>query len=188
MPQWPGDPVFESWLESAISAGADADVTAMRLCAHTGTHIDAPSHYISGGATADQLPLDALIGPAHVVATAGGNVTAADVPATAQRILFRTRNSDAEWWCEPYRPEAAELTECAAKALAASGARAVGIDYLSIGSAEVHRILLAAGIVVIEGLSLKHVDPGEYQLICLPMRIEGAEAAPARVLLRKESR
>lgn len=184
MPQWPGDPVFDSWLEASIARGAQADVTAMRLCAHTGTHVDAPSHYITGGKSVDRLPWEALVGPAQVIAVTGTKVTAADADrALVPRVLFRTNNSESEWWREPFRTDAAELDEAAARVLVSKGAVAVGIDYLSVGNVEVHRILLEAGVVVIEGLCLNRVVSGNYQLICLPLRLEGSDGAPARVLL-----
>lgn len=184
--QWPGDPLFEAWLDASIAAGAEADVTAMRLCAHTGTHVDAPSHYFASAASMDDVPSDALIGPAEVVQVEGAAVTADDVRRASQpRVLFRTRNSEADWWREPYRPDAVELTAEAAHALADRGALAVGIDYLSIGSAEVHRVLLTRRIAILEGLCLSFAPPGPYELICLPLKVAGAEGAPARAVLRE---
>ncbi|MDX1984704.1 MAG: cyclase family protein [Bryobacteraceae bacterium] len=174
MPQWPGDPAFESRLVSESPR-----VTAFDMCAHTGTHIDAPSHYFAGAAGTDLYTPGVLIGPARV---AGLNA----IPR-AERILFRTSNSDSEWWREPFRQGMAELTEGHASELVQGGARLVGIDYLSIGSEQVHRILLAAGICIVEGLWLGAVAPGEYEMICLPLKLEGADGAPARVLLRQTS-
>ncbi len=186
MPQWPGDPVLESWLVSALASGDEADVTALRLSAHTGTHVDAPSHYLAGAAAVDRLPLDALIGPAEVIEVAGPMVTAADVAkATLPRVLFRTANSAREWWRLPFRADAVALDESAAQQLVEKRIAAAGIDYLSIGNAQVHRILLGAGIVVIEGLCLNSVRPGEYGLICLPLKLEAADGAPARVLIHR---
>jgi arylformamidase len=174
LPQWPGDPQFESWLVSESPR-----VTAMRLCAHTGTHIDAPSHYLAGGAGIECYAPEVLTGPARVCALE-------DAPG-GERVLFRTSNSDSEWWRLPFRVGMVELSAVHARTLVAAGVRLVGIDYLSIGSAEVHRILLEAGVCVLEGLWLGAVQPGEFEMICLPLKLEGADGAPARVLLRQAS-
>jgi arylformamidase len=174
LPQWPGDPQFESWLVSESPR-----VTAVRLCAHTGTHIDAPSHYLAGGAGIECYGPEALIGAARVCSMGD--------PPAGERLLFRTSNSDSEWWRAPYREGMAELSADTARALVANGVRLVGIDYLSIGSEEAHRILLEAGVCVLEGLWLGAAPPGEYEMICLPLRLEGADGAPARVLIRQTS-
>lgn len=182
LPQWPGDPLLETHRIASLAAGDEANVTALSLCAHTGTHIDAPLHYFAGGADVASLSLDALIGPAHV--------TPLDNPwPAAERILFRTANSAAPWWQKTFQPDFVSLTPAHARQLVERNVRLVGIDYLSIGNdspqgAETHRILLAAGIIIVEGLDLTQVEPGPYHLICLPLRLIGADGAPARAVLQ----
>lgn len=180
IPQWPGDPPFEIWKVCELSEGAN--VTAFSMCVHTGTHIDAPRHYFDGAASAGQAPLDVFVGPA-VVTTLDGDWRG------AQRVLFRTANSARAWWTEPYRDDFEALSAETAHRLVAAGVRLVGIDYLSVGrnseeGSEVHRILLGAGIWLLEGLNLCEVSPGDYELVCLPIRLEGADGSPARAILR----
>lgn len=180
IPQWPGDPVFRMWTVSNLDEGAR--VSAFSMCAHTGTHIDAPAHYLEGGASISAAPLDLLIGPA-VVATFDGAWQG------AARVLFRTSSSDHQWWHEPFREDFPAITPNLARQLAASGVKLVGIDYLSVGrngaaGSEVHRILLGAGIWLLEGLNLCEAPLGHYELVCLPLRLIGADGAPARALLR----
>ncbi len=163
MAHWPGDPDVE------IGA-LDMDgcrVTTLSMSAHTGTHIDAPLHYLAGGASLDAMPLDAVIGRARVAALDG----AAEF-SPGERVLFKTGAT-------------AAVDQEMAQRLAWSRVRTVGIEGLTIGDDEVHRVLLAAGIWIIEGLDLAGVEPGEYELICLPLKIAGADGAPARAVLRK---
>ena len=188
-----GDPTVrvEPWAE--IAAGDLANLSRMELGSHTGTHVDAPRHFIDGAAGADLLPLDALIGPAVVADASGapGDIDAAalaalDLPAT-ERLLLRTRNG-ALWERDAFSPDYVGIAEDAAGQIVAMGVRLVGIDYLSIAPsgdpAPTHRALLEAGVVVVEGLDLRAVPPGRYELVCLPLRIEGGDGAPARALLR----
>jgi arylformamidase len=158
-------------------------VTSLTMCAHTGTHVDAPAHFISGGGAVESLPLDALIGPAHVVRLN-------DAWPACGRLLFRTRNSEHRWWEQPFQTGFDALTPEQARRAVEQGVRLVGIDYLSIGAdsedgAQTHRILLAAGIVILEGLNLCAIAPGEYDLVCLPLLLQGADGAPARAALRR---
>lgn len=180
MPQWPGDPAFTTWRVCELEEGAN--VTALSMCAHTGTHVDAPLHYFAGAPSVDEAPLDVLTGPA-VVASLDGDWHG------AERILFRTANSEAEWWVQPFRDDFAALTTEFAQRLVAEGVRLVGMDYLSVGrnseeGSEVHRILLGAGIWLLEGLNLCSIAPGDYELVCLPLRLVGADGAPARAIVR----
>lgn len=163
---WPGDPPFRLQPVTALARGDSSNVTALSMCLHTGTHIDAPRHYIEGGAAVDEMPPEAGIGPARVAALA--NLKSA---RRGERLLLKTGGS-------------AGLSEEAARSLAAAGVRLLGIDALSIGSDPVHRILLGAGLWIVEGLDLSRVAPGRYDLVCLPLRIPGADGAPARALLR----
>jgi arylformamidase len=187
MVHWPGDPPVE------VTAAGDgsARVSRLVLSSHTGTHIDAPAHYLADGATLDELPLDALIGPARVIQVDGDTVTAADVAGAraGERLLIRTRNSA--------RPPSDQFDEGfvalgldAAEHLAALPVRCVGVDYLSVGGFHddgpaIHRALLARGVWIVEGLMLAGVTPGDYELVCLPLRLAGGDGAPARALLRR---
>lgn len=191
MPRHPGDPAFARRVTAEIgSGGSPCRLSFLSLSAHTGTHVDAPAHFLPDGARMDELPADFFSGPARVVACPEPILDAAAVARLAPRpgefVLFRTH--DGELWRDPdFHPDYSALDAGGARALAAAGARGVGVDYLSAGipseEAAVHRILLQAGLGIIEGLDLSAVAPGEYELICLPLRLAGAEGAPARAVL-----
>jgi arylformamidase len=182
-----------------LEEGANANETRLELGVHTGTHVDAPLHFVSGGGTVDKLPLDILVGPTVVahIANVTGHLDAqaleqADIPPGTQRLLFKTRNSG--YWEHPeegFRPEFAGITEDGARFLVERGVRLVGIDYLSIApykmSRPTHLVFLQAGVVLIEGLDLRAVEPGEYTLYCLPLKLGETEGAPARVVLIQEA-
>jgi len=185
-----GNPGFRLELVSSIAAGANANVSRLDLGVHSGTHVDAPRHFIDGGAGTESLDLGTLIGPAHVVdATAArGDLDAEALgsvafPSDLTRILLKTSNSQL-WSRGSFTRDFVRLTGSGARFLIERGVRLVGIDYLSIGDAEAHQELLAAGVIALEGLDLLEVDPGEYELICLPLRLEGSDGAPARAILR----
>jgi len=155
---------------------------------HSGTHVDAPLHFIGEGGSIDQLSLDALIGPALVVDARGvaeeigAELVERELPAHCERVLFSTRNS--ALWNEPgFRSDFVGISPQAASLLVERGVRLVGIDYLSVGAPETHRELLAHDVVLLEGLDLHGVAAGRYRLICLPLRIAGADGAPARAVL-----
>jgi arylformamidase len=193
MPVYPGDPEVRLSAARSIAGGDGFNVSRLDFGVHTGTHVDAPRHLFDAGDGADALALDALVGPAHVAdATAlGGDVDLAAldalaVPAGTERLLLHTRNS-ALWEREGFSAGAAVLAPDAARALVARGVRLVGIDYLSIGDAETHRTLLDAGVVIVEGLDLRRAPAGPARLICLPLRLVGADGAPARVVLEIDS-
>ena len=167
------------------------------LGAHSGTHIDAPMHFIRDGASIDRVSLDALIGPARVIEIAD-SVQAIDAAELARhrwrgtpRVLFRTRSSKRGWMRSPtFHRDFAYIAPDAAKLLADAGVVLVGIDYLSaeqFGAPEprTHWALLGKGIPIVEGLSLENVGAGDYDLIVLPMKVAGHEGAPARAVLRK---
>lgn len=194
MPTYPGDPPVHIELASSIADGANANVSRLEMSSHTGTHVDAPAHFIPGGPGVDALPLDALIGPAYVVDARSlrGPIDAAalhrlGIPDGETRLIFRTRNSDL-WERSAFSADFIGLDAAAAATLVGRGVRLVGIDYLSIapeGAPEpTHVELLAAGIVILEGLDLRSVPPGPYELVCLPLRVVGADGAPARAALR----
>lgn len=197
-PTYPGDPGLEISSWSAIARGDAANVSALNFGAHTGTHVDAPAHFIEGAAGVAALSLDELVGPARVVEVRqeARAVGAADVEALpiagATRVLFKTRNS--AFWEDPrgrFREDFTYLEPDAARALVARGVRLVGWDYLSVekfGSDDfaTHRALLSAGVVIVEGLDLRAVGAGDYELFCLPLKIEAGhgDGAPARAILR----
>jgi arylformamidase len=187
MVTYPGDPPVRVERFASLAAGATANVSRLELSAHAGTHVDAPLHFLDGAGAVDALELDVLIGPAEVVdATdlAGGLDVAAlaRLPSEAPRLLFKTRNSEL-WARDEVVAGAVELTPAAAREFVRRGARLVGIDYLSIGDDEVHRVLLAAGVVILESLDLRGVEPGACTLLCLPLKLAGADGAPARAVL-----
>ena len=178
---YPGDPEVHLERVSSIADGDVVNLSRLDLGVHSGTHVDAPLHFLAGGAAVETLPLDVLVGPCVVVE----GLDAAAVPAGAERVLFKTPNSRL-WEREEFSEDFVALDAEAARALVAAGVRLVGIDYLSIGDEEAHRILLGAGVVVVEGLDLREVEPGEYRLVCAPLKLVGAEGAPARVLLLRD--
>jgi arylformamidase len=197
-PTYPGDPGIEIRQWAAIAEGDAANVSLLHFGAHTATHVDAPAHFIEGAAKVDAMPLDALIGMARVV-TIPDDVDAikaahlsADVIEGAERVLFKTRNS--AFWSDAagnFRRDFTYLAPDAARALVQSGVRLIGIDYLSVEKFqaeryETHEILLSNGVVIVEGLDLREVAAGDYELICLPLKIAGGsgDGAPARAVLR----
>jgi arylformamidase len=194
MLHWPGDPDVRIRRVSRLEDGDEANLTHLALSAHTGTHVDSPRHFIPRGPGVDTMPLATMLGPARVIAIRHPAAIDADALEPFQlrrgeRILLRTRNSDTDWWTEPFREAFVHLTPAAAGCLAAAGVALVGVDYLSVSgwgqeAADVHRALLAAGVWVLEGLHLGKVPPGPCDLICLPLLIPGADGAPARALVR----
>jgi arylformamidase len=188
MVTWPGDP--DVIVEVQPRSPAGGQVSALQLGSHTGTHVDAPLHFIEGGAGIDRMPPDTLIGPARVVEVSGDVIDAAalrDERFTAgARVLFRTRNSGADR--SGFDEHYVALTRDAAACLADAGVACVGVDYLSVATrrddaAAVHRELLARGVWIIEGLDLSAAPAGEYHLVCLPLRVAGGDGAPARAIL-----
>jgi arylformamidase len=189
MIRYPGDPDVRLERVTSIADGAGYNLSRLDLGVHAGTHVDAPLHFVDGGAAVEALPLDVLVGPAHVVdATSVERMLGAAelgglrLPAAAERILFRTRNSEL-WSRDTYTEDFVAFTEDGARALVERGVRLVGIDYLSIGDEAAHSVLLGAGVVAVEGLDLRGVAAGTYTLVCAPLKLVGAEGAPARVLL-----
>lgn len=192
-----GDPTYGRTLHASMAAGAICNVSRLDMGAHTGTHIDAPVHFIDGAAGIETTPLDAVIGPAWVVDAGDvtGSITAAQlerlsIPAGETRLLFRTANSTADLWGRGgFSSDFVGLAADAAQELADLGVRLVGIDYLSIAPfgdpVPTHRALLGAGVVVLEGVDLRAVEPGAYDLLAPPVRLVGADGAPARALLRR---
>jgi len=195
MAVWPGDPKVSNGLESSIKAGNDANITKIQMSAHTGTHIDAPFHFVDDGISIDQLDLDLLIGEAEVIEIDHDvkMITSSTLAELGKvkwpmRILFKTNNSQKKLIENPeFSKDFVSLSVDASEFLIANGVKLIGIDYLSIAPFEngdqTHVVLLENEIIVIEGLNLKEVNPGVYQLIALPIKLQGADGAPARVVL-----
>jgi arylformamidase len=195
MTTWPGDPPVILERARKIEDGANANVSHLDMGVHTGTHVDAPFHFLMDGKTVEQLNLDILIGPA-VVFEFGEQVDviddvalkALDIPTGTQRVLFKTRNSQ-QWANQDrgFQPGFVGMNLDGANYLVDRGIRLVGIDYLSVSpyqkSRPTHEALLRVEMVIIEGLDLSRVSAGIYQLFCLPIKLKGADGAPARVIL-----
>ncbi len=195
MVHWPGDPepLFERISE--MKHGADATVTLCRMTAHTGTHMDAPCHFLEGGRGIDQFPLEIGIGVARVItipanaSTIGRGELQDKGIQRGERILLKTRNSAKRWDDLDFQPDFVAIDSSGAEFLAQTGIALVGVDYLSVGAFEAdgvqtHQLLLRAGIWIVEGLDLSTVSDGAYELVCLPLRIQGSDGSPARVVLR----
>jgi len=191
---WPGDPQVDMKRLSSIDSGDNANVTQISMSCHTGTHVDAPDHFMNNGKTVEGLTLDLLLGRAYVLHLPDVNlITAsvlmdADIPPRTRRLLFKTRNSD--YWAsgnKEFQTDFVGLSVDAAEWLVDRNVRLVGIDYLSIAPFKlgkpVHSILLDADMVIIEGLDLSKVSQGRYTLTCLPLKLGGAEGAPTRAIL-----
>ena len=191
---YPGDPPVKIERRQIIAKNdSKFNLTRYSFGSHSGTHVDPPFHCIEDGITADKLPLELLIGRARVVeitAPAIDDVALAEIDLTEDvRLLFKTRNSYL-WGQKKFVEEFVYITPSAARTLVNNGIKVVGIDYLSVekfGAAEpeTHLILLGGGVVIIEGLDLREVEPGDYEMICLPLRVKDGDGAPARVVLRQ---
>jgi arylformamidase len=195
MVHWPDNPPVRIERMLDIERGDVANVSTISLGSHTGTHMDAPIHFVRGGEGMDRMPLDATMGPARVIEIQDPTSIKPDELdphgiGRGERVLFKTRNSSLPWWTQDFIEDFVYVSREAARYLAERGVRTVGVDYLSVGGfyadgVETHQALLGAGIWVIEGLDLSRVEPGEHELICLPLKVEGGDGAPARALLRK---
>jgi len=191
LPQWPGDPPFRRELALALARGDVANVSRLDFGAHTGTHVDAPNHFVEGAAGIDQVPLEVLVGPCRVVyaEAQGTELGVEDVRERAERLLIKTPNSLLWSRQAPFQERFVAVGEELARELVRDGVRLVGVDYLSVERFDtpaehpVHRTLLEAGIVVVEGLDLSRVEPGGYELYCLPLKLADSDGGPARVIL-----
>jgi arylformamidase len=201
LPVWEGDPPVMIISSASIERGDIANVSRLEIGAHTGTHIDAPVHFVPGRKGVDQLVLETLMGPAYVV-----DLTAvvrevhaydfdqANIPQGTRRLLCRTTNSSL-WSKSPptFDPDFVGISPDGAKWLIDHGIKLVGVDYLgverfdSVGNgAPTHHLLLENELVIIEGLDLSNIEAGEYELICLPVKIKNSDGAPCRAILVKE--
>lgn len=195
MVHWPGDAPFELQRLKDFKDGDNLTLSYIKLGVHTGTHMDAPLHFVKGGATIDLMPLDATVGPVRVVSIKDREcVRRAELETLdlqpGERILLKTYNSEHCWNTSDFVEDFIYISHEAAEYLALKGVRTVGVDYLSVGGfkkdgVETHQALLGSGIWVIEGLNLEGIEPGSYELLCLPLKLTNAEGAPARALIRK---
>ena len=197
MVTWPGEPAPRIEALRRIAKGDTANVSVVTISDHAGTHVDPPLHFLEGGNTGDKLPLEPLVGPCTVVAFDGpGHVSSewldrAKLPAGTERILFKTRNS-ARWGdaTAAFTRDFTTINAGAARWCVAHRIKVVGVDYLSIEPQgpekegyPVHKTLLGANVVIIEGLDLRSVTPGQYELVCAPIKLLHGDGAPARVFL-----
>lgn len=196
LPCWPGSPDVQFERSLDLDKGDIATDTTLRFSVHTGTHVDAPSHFIKGGNTVNQLNLDVLMGEAYVAVFPDEveSITAdllnnLPLPDQTRRLLLRTRNS--HFWKtkgSEFQTNFVGLTADAGQWIVDQGIELIGIDYLSVqryfDGPETHQILLRANVIIIEGLDLTSVSQGIYELICLPLKLQGLEGAPARTILR----
>lgn len=192
---WPGDAPFERTSTLQIANGDACNLSQIATTAHIGTHMDAPLHFLAGGAGIEAMPITASVGRARVIEIHDPEAirTVELEPhhlAKGERVLFKTRNSGHCWKTDHFQKKFIFIAPQAASYLVECGIQTVGVDYLSVDGfenpgAETHRILLQAGIWIIEGLILERVEPGEYELLCLPLKMVGSDGAPARAVLRK---
>ena len=199
LPIWPGNPGITVKLTSSLARGDDANVTLIEMGVHTGTHIDAPFHFEPDGKTVDQLPIETLIGPCCVIEmldvkeSIGLSALEKLDFGGATRILFKTKNS--RWWEngeKEFQEKFVHLSEKGASYLVEQGVKLVGIDYLSIERFKsldyaTHHLLLRNQVIIIEGLNLSGIAMGEYELMALPLKLQGADGSPARVVLRENT-
>jgi arylformamidase len=194
LPTYPNNTPFSLEPIKRLARGDSSNVSTLHMSAHSGTHVDAPRHFFDQGPGTEALALDVLVGRARVIEVISrSGITAEELAAQDfsgdERILIKTPNSRL-WGSAEFHADYVGVTESGARHLVAQGVRLVGVDYLSVEKyktpgAPAHHVLLGAGIIVIEGLNLRDVDPGPYDLYCLPLRIVGSDGAPARVVLRR---
>jgi len=194
MVTWPGDPPVRISHALSMERGDPSTVSLLEMGAHTGTHMDAPAHFVRGGTGIGDMPLDASIGPARVIPIHDRiSIKPDELEGHAiqpgERVLFKTHNSEHCWDADTFVEGFVYVSEAAARYLAERQVRLIGVDYLSVGGfhadgVKIHQTLLNAGIWIIEGLNLKQVQPGPVDLVCLPLKILGGDGAPARALVR----
>jgi arylformamidase len=193
LPTYPGNTPFSIEAMKRIAQGDSSNVSTLHLSAHAGTHVDAPRHFFDDGPGTESLPLELLVGRARVVEVTSRKGIGPDDLAAADlseelRVLIKTQNSRL-WGSAEFHGDYVGLTAAGAKHLIDRGIKLVGVDYLSVeefktAGAPAHHALLGGGAIVIEGLNLRDVKPGVYEMFCLPLRIVGSDGAPARVVLR----
>jgi arylformamidase len=194
MVHWPGDPPYRIHYVHDQKKGDTCTVSQVTMGVHTGTHMDAPLHFIEDAQSIDLMPLDTTVGPARVIAIDHGtSIGRAELEKhqiePGERVLFKTANSGRLWNKDAFDENFVFIDASGADYLAERAVRLVGVDYLSVGgfrqdAVETHLALLGAGIWIIEGLDLSRVAPGRYELICLPLKLVDSDGAPARAILR----
>jgi arylformamidase len=194
MPSYPGNPEFELQPIKRIADGGSSNVSRLVMGTHSGTHVDAPKHFIDDAPGVDALPLDLLIGRARVVEIGHrGGIGAEDLAAAGLRedirVLLKTPNSRL-WSSTTFHEDYAHVTEEGARYLVEQGVKLVGVDYLSVEQfkkpgAPAHHALLSNGVIIIEGLNLAEAEAGMYEMYCLPLPVAGGDGAPARVVLKR---
>ena len=198
MPVWPNSAGMRLIQTMSIEREDPFNNSCLTCDVPTGTLIDAPLHFIKDGNSVEKISLDTLIGPAFVAYIPRVDIITAEIlsalalPSGTKRLLLRTENSSLwEKGITDFSPGFVALNIDAAKWIVERGIRLIGIDYLSVqsynGNDETHKILLGAGVIIVEGLNLTNVEPGKYELICLPLKLVGSDGAPARAVLRKLS-
>ncbi|MGB6065821.1 MAG: cyclase family protein [Desulfomonilaceae bacterium] len=196
---WPGDPAIHITQPSHLDKGDEATVSRLDIGAHTGTHVDAPCHYIRGGPGIDSLDLTTLVGSALVVEVpSNGNISAEvleelAIPPGTRRVLFRTRNSELLLADNgAFSEDFVGISVDGAQWLVDFGVRLVGVDYLSVApfsqSGPTHHSLLNAGVIIVEGLNLGGIRAGMYTLACLPLKLVGIDGSPARAILIEDAK
>jgi arylformamidase len=194
--QWPGDTPYHLHRAFDMSRdGTEYNLSRLAMSVHVGTHMDAPAHFVRDGRTMESMPLDATLGPARVIEIHNPREITVEELAPygirrGERILFKTGNSARQWTTDVFLEDYVHINLAAARHLVEKGVRTIGIDALSVGEyvtdgPECHRILLGAGIWLIEWLDLSAVEPGDYELACLPLKLIGSEGAPARAAIRR---
>lgn len=192
-PIWPGNPGLRMRFHASFAAGDSVCLTEALMGVHTGTHLDAPMHYLPDAGGIETLRLETLVGPARVLEIENPACVSPEELETknlegASRFLIKTRNSQERWWEKPYDPNFCAMTPAAARLLLARGATLLGVDYLSVDAPDtgvpVHMLLMPAGVVLLEGLNLRGAPEGDYELIALPALLPGRDGAPARAILR----
>ena len=194
MVHWPGDPPISIKRVEDIEKGDTANLSAISMGAHSGTHVDAPIHFLKQGQGIDNIPIDTLVGRARVIEIRDPELIKPEELVGlgirgGERILFKTENSSHVWQKDEFVEDFVFISDAAADFLVDRGVRLIGIDYLSVGSFKhggsyVHKTLLSGGIWIIEGLNLSNVTPGKYDFVCLPLRIVAGDGAPARAIIR----
>jgi arylformamidase len=181
---------------SDVNLGAKVTMTMLEIISHTGTHIDAPLHFIPGGSTITDMPLDATVGPARVIEIKDQQrIKVSELEKhnikKGERLLFKTRNSPASYEGPKFMDDYVYFENDAAEYLVAKGVRLVGLDFITIGNFKdevsvnkTHTTFLNAGIYILEDCALGDVPPGDYELLCLPLRVYHGDAAPCRAILR----
>ncbi|WP_273444518.1 cyclase family protein [Neolewinella agarilytica] len=201
MTGWPGQPETAFDTLSCIHCGDQAKVTMLHFSAHSGTHMDAPNHFMAEGIDISRAPIHVGLGPVRIAAI--------DCPAevkpehldayeartrpleAGERLILRTPNSDKAFWLQdPFDTEYRGIGPDAAKWIGRRKLALIGVDYLSVGpfhqgNPQTHRALMSAGVWIIEGVDLRRIDEGDYEMICLPLKLAGSDGSPIRILLKK---